>query len=114
MGLGDLLVYESLCGHVDEILAEDLADERERPGGAEVALNYLELRLPAGRIIGLDDLMWGLGVVGRAKEINRIRRDWGIYLHVEGASNLPGLGHLLGNVFYAIHDVLLEVNGRQH
>lgn len=89
-GLGNLLANEGLGGDVDEVGAEDLADEGEGSGGTEVALDDLELRLTTLGAVGLDDL------------------------HVEGAGDLPGLGDLLGNLLDALHGGAVEGGGGQN
>ncbi|KAH8720481.1 hypothetical protein HC256_000873 [Beauveria bassiana] len=86
---GHVLAGESLCGHLDEVDAEHLGDKGERARRAEVALDDLEKRLTAVGAVGLDNL------------------------HVEGTGYLPGLGDLLGDIFDALHDAVVEVGGWQ-
>ena len=87
-GLGDITADESLGGDIDEVGTQDLADEGEGAGGAQVALNNLERGLST-LLIGLDDL------------------------HVEGTSDVPGLGDLLSDLLDAGHDGLRDVGGGQ-
>ena len=83
--LGDVLADDGGGGNVDKVDAEDLADERERATGAEVALDDLEHRvLVRARVALADDL------------------------HVERARDLKCLGDLLGNLLEAREVVVDE------
>ncbi|GKT75685.1 hypothetical protein ColTof4_08108 [Colletotrichum tofieldiae] len=87
--LRDLLANESLGGNVDEVGAEDLAHEGERTGGTKVALDDLQRRLTALRVVGLDDL------------------------HVEGTGDTPGLRNPLSDILDTVHGGLVEVRRGQ-
>lgn len=88
--VGNLLANKGLGGNIDEVGAENLADERERTRRTQIALDDLELGLAALGVLGLDDL------------------------HVEGTGDVPRLGDSLGNVLAALLDRLLEVDGGEN
>ena len=78
-GLRDIAANEGLGSHIDEVGAQNLANEGEGTRSTEVALNDLQERLSAF-LVSLDDL------------------------HVERTSDVPGLGDLLSNVLDTFHN----------
>ncbi|RUS29122.1 hypothetical protein BC938DRAFT_481034 [Jimgerdemannia flammicorona] len=82
-------VGEGTGGHVDEVGTEDLGDEGEGAGGAQVAFNDLELGGLAG--VGLFD-----------------------NLHVERPRNLERRGDLFGDALEPGHGLLVEITRRQY
>lgn len=88
-GLGNVLADKGLGGNVNEVGAEDLADEGERTRGTEVALDDLEGGHTSLGILSANDL------------------------HVEGTGDVPGLGDLLRNLLDTVHGVLVQVGRRE-
>jgi hypothetical protein len=81
---------KSTSGNINEVGTENLGHEGERTGSTEVALDDLERRFTTVGVVGVDDL------------------------HVEGTSDLPGFGNLVGNDLDTLDSILRELGRREN